>query len=49
VKNDYGTEKDARALNGLEEPLKEKAYTLIVLHYFWWIRMSSNYLNNLCH
>jgi hypothetical protein len=23
VKNDYGTEKEARALNGLEEPLKK--------------------------
>jgi hypothetical protein len=24
VKNDYGTEKEAWALNGLEEPLKRK-------------------------
>jgi hypothetical protein len=24
VKNDYGTEKEARALNGLEEPFKKK-------------------------
>jgi hypothetical protein len=24
VKNDYGTEYEARALNGLEEPLKKK-------------------------
>jgi hypothetical protein len=24
VKNDYGTEKEARALNGLEEPSKKK-------------------------
>jgi hypothetical protein len=24
VKNDYGTELEARALNGLEEPLKRK-------------------------
>jgi hypothetical protein len=24
VKNDYGTEKEAWALNGLEEPLKNK-------------------------
>jgi hypothetical protein len=23
VKNDYGTEKEVRALNGLEEPLKK--------------------------
>jgi hypothetical protein len=23
VKNDFGTEKEARALNGLEEPLKK--------------------------
>jgi hypothetical protein len=23
VKNDYGTEEEARALNGLEEPLKK--------------------------
>jgi hypothetical protein len=24
AKNDYGTEEEARALNGLEEPLREK-------------------------
>jgi hypothetical protein len=28
VKNDYGTELEARALNGLEEPLKKKYYVL---------------------
>jgi hypothetical protein len=27
VKNDYGTEKEAWALNGLEEPLKTKYIT----------------------
>jgi hypothetical protein len=26
MKNDYGTEKEAWALNGLEEPLKKKQY-----------------------
>jgi hypothetical protein len=26
VKNDYGTDKEAWALNGLEEPLKKKKY-----------------------
>jgi hypothetical protein len=27
VKNDYGTEEEGRALNGLEEPLKKKIVT----------------------
>jgi hypothetical protein len=27
VKNDYGTEKEARTLNGMKEPLKRKVYT----------------------
>jgi hypothetical protein len=26
VKNDYGTEQEARALNGMEEPLKKKIH-----------------------
>jgi hypothetical protein len=30
VKNDYGTEKEALALNGLEEPLKKKNCSVII-------------------
>jgi hypothetical protein len=31
VKNDYGTKLEARALNGLEEPLKKKMkFTLVI-------------------
>jgi hypothetical protein len=29
MKNDYGTEKEVRALNGLEEPLERKRLLLL--------------------
>jgi hypothetical protein len=31
MKNDYGTEKEARALNGVEEPLKKEYPNIRVL------------------
>jgi hypothetical protein len=34
VKNDYGTEEEARALNGLEEPLKRKTNETAIVTVF---------------
>jgi hypothetical protein len=53
VKNDYGTEKEAWALNGLEEPLKNTTYTrltgsvqhIIPYHYELMLQQQSGYLN----